>query len=165
MKSSNEKILIYTDGSALGNPGPGGYGIVMKSPDGKLQKTFSKGFRLTTNNRMELMAIIDALKKIKNRDIPVEIYTDSKYVVDAINQKWLNKWRAQRFAKTKNPDLWLEFLKTVDGLNYKVFWVKGHNNHPENEQCDKLAVKAANEQPVHIDEAYEKSIQKPDTLF
>ncbi len=159
------KILIYTDGSALGNPGPGGYGIIMKTADGQLEKEFSKGYKLTTNNRMELMAIIDALKKIKNKDWPVEIYTDSKYVVDAINQKWLNKWRAQRFAKTKNPDLWQEFLKTAEGLNIKVYWVKGHNNHPENERCDKLAVKAAKDKPVHTDEGYENAQNKPKGLF
>ncbi len=159
------KILIYTDGSALGNPGPGGYGIVMKTSDDSLEKEFSKGFRLTTNNRMELMAIIEALKKIKQKDLPVEIYTDSKYVVDAINQKWLNKWRAQRFAKTKNPDLWKEFLNTAKDFDYKVFWVKGHNNHPENERCDRLAVKAAKSKDMEIDTGYEKSQTKPDSLF
>ncbi len=165
MADTNNKILIYTDGSALGNPGPGGYGIIMKSGDGRLEKSFSKGFRLTTNNRMELMAIIDALKKIKNKNLPVEIYTDSKYVVDAINQRWLNKWRAQRFAKTKNPDLWQAYLKTAKDLDIKLFWVKGHNNHPENERCDQLAVKAAKEQATHIDEAYEKTQQEPPGLF
>lgn len=159
------KILIYTDGSALGNPGPGGYGIVMKTNDGKFEKRFSKGFRLTTNNRMELLAVIDALKKLRQKDIPVEIYSDSKYVVDAINQKWLNKWRIQRFAKTKNPDLWKEFLKISQDIPYKMFWVKGHNNHPENEICDKLAVKAAKENATNIDIGYEKSQEKPDTLF
>ena len=163
--SAPDKILIFTDGSALGNPGPGGYGIVMKTPDSQLQKTFSKGFRLTTNNRMELLAIIDALKKVKNKNLPIEIYTDSKYVVDAVNKKWLNKWRMQGFSKTKNPDLWREFLKTTQGLNYKITWIKGHNNHPENEQCDRLAVKAAKEKQDHIDSAYEKSKEKPDQLF
>ncbi len=159
------KILIYTDGSALGNPGPGGYGIVMKTNDGKFEKRFSKGFRLTTNNRMELLAVIDALKKLRQKDIPVEIYSDSKYVVDAINQKWLNKWRIQRFAKTKNPDLWKAFLEKSKDIPYNIFWVKGHNNHPENEICDKLAVKAAKENATNIDIGYEKSQEKPDTLF
>ncbi len=160
-----QKILIYTDGSALGNPGPGGYGIVMKTTDGHLTKTFSKGFKHTTNNRMELMAVIDALKKINQKEYPIEIYTDSKYVSDAINKAWLNKWEAQRFKKTKNSDLWKEFLKVSKDLNFAIHWVKGHNNHPENEQCDRLAVKAAKEQAIHIDKGYEQSQQKPDTLF
>ncbi len=166
MSDTNNKILIYTDGSALGNPGPGGYGIIIKTHDGKLKKTFSKGFKLTTNNRMELMAIIDALKKIKDKKLPVEIYSDAKYVVDAIKQGWINKWRANRFAKTKNPDLWLEFLKASDGIDYKIFWVKGHNNHAENEECDRLAVKAAKNNPENIDTGYQQSINgKGDTLF
>jgi ribonuclease HI len=165
LTDNQTKILIYTDGSALGNPGPGGYGIVMKTSDGKFEKHFSDGFRLTTNNRMELLAVIEALKKIKQKDMPVEIYSDSKYVVDAINQKWLNKWKQQRFAKTKNPDLWLAFVKASEAINYKMFWVKGHNNHTENEICDKLAVKAAHGKNLKIDEGYEKSQEKPDTLF
>jgi len=162
---NNDKILIYTDGAALGNPGPGGYGIVMKTSDGKLTKTFSKGFKLTTNNRMELMAVIDALKKIKQKNIPIEIYTDSKYVSDAVNQNWLIKWQRERFAKTKNPDLWKDFIKTADGLNYKIFWIKGHNNHPENEQCDRLAVNAAKNNPIHTDTGYEQSLNNPGSLF
>ena len=159
------KILIYTDGSALGNPGPGGYGIVMKTSDGKFDKEFSKGFRLTTNNRMELMAVIDALKKIKNADMPIEIYSDSKYVVDSINHKWINRWKSTGYRKVKNPDLWRDFIKTAEGLNYRVFWVKGHNNHPENERCDRLAVKAAKENPSNVDEGYEKSKEDPWKLF
>jgi len=159
------KILIYTDGSALGNPGPGGYGIVIKTADGKFEKRFSKGFRLTTNNRMELLAVIDALKKLRQKNIPVEIYSDSKYVVDAINQKWLQKWQYKNFAKIKNPDLWKEFIKVSQGIPYKMFWVKGHNNHVENEICDKLAVTAAKGSKLHIDKGYEKSQEKPDTLF
>ncbi len=160
--SDSNKILIYTDGSALGNPGPGGYGIVMKTADGKLEKKFSKGFKLTTNNRMELMAVIDALKKIKDKSLPVEIYSDSKYVVDAIRQGWIHKWKANRFAKAKNPDLWREFLKISDGINYQIFWVKGHNNHPENEICDKLAVTAAKKEPVHEDTGYEQILKNKD---
>ncbi len=166
MNTPKNKILIYTDGSALGNPGPGGYGIVMKTSDGKLKKTFSKGFKLTTNNRMELLAVIDALKKIKDKSMPVEIYTDSKYVVDAINQGWLNKWQAKQFAKAKNPDLWREFLNVSKDFNFQIFWVKGHNNHSENEECDRLAVTAANNNPIHTDTGYEQSIyNKGDELF
>ena len=163
--NKEKKILIYTDGSALGNPGPGGYGIVMKTSDGSLEKEFSQGYKHTTNNRMELLAIIEALKKIKKRDLPVEVYTDSKYVVDAFNQKWLNKWKAQRFSKTKNPDLWMEFDKQARDLDLKIFWVKGHNNHPENERCDRLAVQAAKSENLLPDEGYEKIQEKNKGLF
>jgi len=165
MNKEDNKILIYTDGSALGNPGPGGYGIIMKTSDGKLEKEFSQGYRLTTNNRMELLAIIEALKKIKNRNLPVEVYTDSKYVVDAYNQKWLNRWKAERFAKTKNPDLWMDFDKQAQDLDLKIYWVKGHNNHPENERCDRLAVKAAKSGNLLVDEKYEQSIKNNKGLF
>jgi ribonuclease HI len=162
---NEQKILIYTDGSAINNPGPGGYGIILKTSDGKLEKEFSEGFRLTTNNRMELKAIIEALKKIKNKDLPVEIYTDSKYVVDAINHKWINKWKAQRFAKAKNSDLWLEFSRVSEPFNYKIFWIKGHNNHPENERCDKLAVTAAKSKDLKIDSGYENIQNQDSKLF
>jgi len=165
LTDNQTKILIYTDGSALGNPGPGGYGIVMKTSDGKFEKHFNEGFRLTTNNRMELLAVIEALKKIKQKDMPVEVYSDSKYVVDAVNLRWLNKWRAKRFAKIKNPDLWKAYLDAAKDLDVKMFWVKGHNNHTENEICDKLAVQAAHGKNLKIDEGYEKSQEKPDTLF
>jgi len=163
--SEPTKILVYTDGSALGNPGKGGFGIIMKLSDKSYEKEFSQAYRLTTNNRMELKAIIEALKKIKNKDLPIEIYTDSKYVADAINQKWLEKWHQKRFAKTKNTDLWQEFLKVSKGLNYKIFWIKGHNQHPENERCDKLAVKAAQSGNYLIDEGYENSSENTGELF
>ena len=163
--NNESKILIYTDGSALNNPGPGGYGIILKTADGKYEKEFSEGFRLTTNNRMELKAIIEALKKIKNKNLPVEIYTDSKYVVDAINHKWINKWKANRFAKAKNKDLWMEFARISEPFDFKIFWIKGHNNHPENERCDKLAVQAAKGNRLHIDKGYEDSQNQGDTLF
>jgi len=159
------KILIYTDGAAKNNPGPGGYGIIMKTSDGKLEKEFSEGFRLTTNNRMELKAIIEALKKIKDKSMPVEVYTDSKYVVDAFNQKWINKWQANRYAKVKNPDLWTEFSKVAKDLDLKIFWIKGHNNHPENERCDRLAVKASNGKNLQADEWYEKLQENQKGLF
>ncbi len=160
--SDINKILIYTDGSALGNPGPGGYGIIMKTTDGKLQKNFSKGFKRTTNNRMELMAVIDALKKIKDKNLPVEIYSDSKYVVDAIRQGLVHKWKANRFAKTKNPDLWHALLKVSEDVDYQIFWIKGHNNHTENEICDRLAVTAAKKEPVHEDTGYEQILKNKD---
>ncbi len=165
MNKEPYSILIYTDGAAKGNPGPGGYGIVMKTSDGKFEKRFSKGFRLTTNNRMELLAVIDALKKIKDKHLKIEIYSDSKYVVDAVNKDWISKWVRQYFAKTKNPDLWKEYIKTAKNLDISIHWIKGHNNHPENEICDKLAVKASNGKNLEIDAAYEKSKKEPDGLF
>jgi len=165
MNQAEKKILIYTDGSAINNPGPGGYGIIMKTSDGSLEKEFSQGYRLTTNNRMELLAVIEALKKIKNKNVPVEVYTDSKYVVDAYNQKWLNKWKAQRFAKTKNPDLWMEFDRLAKDLDLKIYWVKGHNNHPENERCDKLAVQADQSDDLLPDTGYEHIKENNKGLF
>ena len=165
MSKNNPKILIYTDGSSLGNPGPGGYGIVMKTSDGSLEKKFSKGFKKTTNNRMELLAVIDALKKIKDNNIPIEIYSDSKYVVDAINKGWLNKWVSERFRKTKNPDLWKEFLRVSKNLDYTIHWIKGHNKHPENELCDKLAVQAAKSKNLNRDKGFEGDNNGIQTLF
>jgi len=164
MKEKN-KILIYTDGSSLGNPGPGGYGIVMKTPDGKLEKHFSQGFKRTTNNRMELKAVIEALKKIKDKNAAIEIFSDSKYVVDSINKKWLNKWKNQNFAKTKNPDLWKDFLNVSKDLDLSIHWVKGHNNHKENEICDKLAVKAAKSEKQISDRGFEEMENPPGRLF
>ncbi len=163
--SHSDKILIYTDGSSLGNPGPGGYGIVMKTSGSDYEKHFSQGFKRTTNNRMELMAVIEALKKIKNKSLPVEIYTDSKYVVDAINNGWLQKWKNQNFIKTKNPDLWKEFLKVSKDFDYSIHWIKGHNNHPENEICDKLAVKAAKSTDLIPDKGFEDKENPPGLLF
>ncbi len=163
--NNKPKILIYTDGSAIGNPGPGGYGIVMKTSDGSLEKHFSKGFRNTTNNRMELLAVIEAIKKIKDKSLPVEIYTDSRYVADAINKAYINKWIQDRFKKTKNPDLWIEFIKQSKDIDYTIHWIKGHNNHPENELCDKLAVNAAKSNNLDIDKGYEESINDNNKLF
>ncbi len=165
MQTDKPKILIYTDGAATGNPGPGGYGIVMKTSDGQLEKHFSKGFRHTTNNRMELLAVIDALKKIKDKNLPVEIYSDSRYVVDAINKKWIQKWVRERFKKTKNPDLWKEFLKVSKDLDFSIHWIKGHNDHIENEICDKLAVKASKSDNLEVDEFFENANNNSGRLF
>ncbi len=165
MSSQDYKILVFTDGSSLGNPGPGGYGILIKTSDGSLEKQFSKGFRKTTNNRMELLAVVDALKKIKNKEIPVEIYTDSKYVSEAINKGWINKWIKERFRKTKNTDLWKEFLKISKDFDFSIHWIKGHNKHRENEICDKLAVRAAKSDNLSIDEGFENKENDKPTLF
>jgi len=147
------KITIYTDGAARGNPGPGGYGVVMMS--GKHRKELSEGFRLTTNNRMELLAVIVALETLKVDNSMVDIYTDSKYVVDAIEQGWLFDWEKKRFNKKKNPDLWIRFLTIYRKHKVKFHWVKGHANNKENERCDQLAVEASFKSDLLVDTVYE----------
>ncbi len=135
------EIVIYTDGSARGNPGPGGYGVVMIY--GKHRRELSEGFQMTTNNRMELLAVIRGLQSLKRNDIRVKVYTDSRYVSDAVNKRWVFNWEAKRFKNKKNPDLWIEFLEVYRRLNVSFIWVKGHANIPENERCDRLAVEAS----------------------
>lgn len=147
-------IEIYTDGAAIGNPGRGGYGIIM-CYKGKC-KEFSAGFRNTTNNRMELLAVIVALESLKTKDIPIKIYSDSKYVVDSISKNWIFSWEKKGFSKKKNPDLWKRYLKLHRQLKIQFEWVKGHNGHPQNERCDVLAVEAANSSKLSIDEYYEQ---------
>ncbi len=149
-----EAIHIFTDGSSRGNPGPGGYGIVLKYKS--FYKELAKGFRLTTNNRMELLAVIDALKVLKNKSLPIIIYSDSKYVIDAIEKKWVLAWKQKNFAKKKNKDLWLEYLALSKDLNLTFQWVKGHAGHPENERCDYLAVQAALGNELFIDQYFEE---------
>ncbi|MFO7827507.1 MAG: ribonuclease HI [Bacteroidales bacterium] len=154
------EITVYTDGAARGNPGPGGYGIVLMS--GKHSKELSEGFRKTTNNRMELLAVIVALETLKHENSKVEIYTDSKYVADAVEKGWLFSWEKKQFKKKKNPDLWIRFLKVYRKHNVKFHWVKGHSNNKENERCDKLAVDASYKSELKIDKEYENS---EDQLF
>lgn len=153
-------IHIYTDGSALGNPGPGGYGIVMEWVGKGYVKEFSRGFKHTTNNRMELWAIIDALEKLKKAPMDVLVVSDSKYVIEAIDKKWIFGWEKKNFKGKKNPDLWKRFLKIYPKHNVQFQWVKGHNNHPQNERCDQLAVTAAKNTPVESDVYYEQMAQK-----
>lgn len=138
-----EKILIYTDGSSRGNPGPGGWGVVMKFRG--REKELSGGEQRSTNNRMELMAVIQALESIKTDKYPIEIYSDSKYVVDAVNKGWLFKWNKKpNMSGKKNPDLWERFLKVYNKYNnITLNWVKGHAGHTENERCDWLATNEA----------------------
>jgi len=147
------KITIYTDGAARGNPGPGGYGAVLIS--GKHRKELSDGFRKTTNNRMELLAVIVALEQLKNSDSEVEVFTDSKYVSDSISKGWVFGWEKKAFKNKKNPDLWIRFLKIYRKHKVKFHWVKGHSNIPENEVCDKLAVNASFKKDLKIDTEYE----------
>lgn len=136
-------IDIFTDGSSRGNPGPGGYGIVMRVRGTNYEKTFSQGFRLTTNNRMELLAVIVALEKLQTPKHEVHIYSDSKYVVDAVNKGWLQSWVRKGFAGKKNSDLWMRYLEASKRQYIAFHWIKGHNEHPENERCDAMAVAAA----------------------
>ena len=149
-------IIIYTDGGASGNPGPGGLGVVMML--GKHRKEISEGFRLTTNNRMELLAVIRGLEAIKWEKAKVKFYTDSKYVSEAVNQGWLLKWEKNSFKKKKNTDLWIKFLELYRKHIVEINWVKGHANIPENERCDELAVNAYKNGPLSIDEVYESTL-------
>ena len=155
------KITIYTDGSALGNPGPGGYGIVLLA--GKHRKEVSQGFRKTTNNRMELLAVIVALEMLKKEGNDVTIYSDSKYVVDAVEKRWVFGWVKKGFKGKKNPDLWKRFLVIYPKQNVKFSWVKGHANILENEVCDQLAVAAANQNNLLVDHGYENQPTGGDT--
>lgn len=145
-----DKIEIFTDGACSGNPGKGGYGIVMRYGD--KEKEYSKGFRRTTNNRMELLAVIDALGKIKRYDIPVVVYSDSKYVIDSISKGWVFNWAKTGFKGKKNEDLWRRYLDLHSKFDIEYSWVKGHAGHPENERCDELATSAAH---GNIDSVYE----------
>tara|TARA_B110000467_G_C18269723_1_gene451555 strand:+ start:286 stop:768 length:483 start_codon:yes stop_codon:yes gene_type:complete len=151
------RISVYTDGSARGNPGPGGFGIVMLSEEGH-RKEVAKGYRMTTNNRMELLSVIVALEMLKTRPMTVAVYSDSKYVVDSVEKKWVFGWEKKYFNNKKNPDLWRRFLRIYREHNVRFVWVKGHANNVENERCDKLAVAAAEAEKHHaIDREYEKS--------
>ncbi len=146
------KITIYTDGAARGNPGPGGYGIVMLS--GEHRKELSQGYKHTTNNRMELLAVIVALETLKIDSSDVTIYTDSRYVADSVTKGWVFNWVKKRFKGKKNPDLWLRFLDIYKKHIVRFIWVKGHSNNPLNERCDELAVDASFEQNLPEDTGY-----------
>lgn len=156
------KITIYTDGAASGNPGPGGYGVLLIA--GKHRKELSGGFRETTNNRMELLAVIIGLETLKNPGSDVIIYTDSKYVADAVTKGWVFNWEKKGFKKKKNPDLWRRFLKIYPKHKVIFHWVEGHSGVPGNEICDKLAVEAAHQPDLPPDKAYEESTVDP-SLF
>ena len=153
----NPDIIVYTDGSSRGNPGPGGYGIVMQKFGTDYLKEFSEGFRKTTNNRMELLAVIVALEKIKKEKQHVHIYTDSKYVSESVEKKWVENWEKKQFKNKKNPDLWIRFLKIYRKHKVCFFWIKGHNNNPTNERCDFLAVQASKNKVLKTDTYYENN--------
>lgn len=147
-------IKIYTDGAAQGNPGPGGYGVVLKFNEH--YKELAEGFRLTTNNRMELLAVIKGLQAIKKEGMPVTIYSDSQYVVNSVEKGWLWNWQKKNFKDKANEDLWQRYIPLHMRFKPKFVWVKGHAGHIENERCDRLAVMAASGSNLLIDEAYEK---------
>ena len=155
-------VIIYTDGSAKGNPGKGGYGVVLIS--GKHRKELSCGYKLTTNNRMELLAVVVGLESLTRAREIVTVFSDSKYVVDAVEKKWVFSWEIKNFNKKKNPDLWIRFLKIYRKHTVSFKWVKGHANNIENERCDSLAVEASEKEPLKTDDWYEKS-KKNNTLF
>lgn len=163
MTKPTPNIIIYTDGAARGNPGPGGYGIVMIS--GKNRKEISQGFQMTTNNRMELLAVIVALEALKIVPCNVTIFTDSKYVADAVSKGWVFSWESKQFRKKKNPDLWIRFLKIYRKHHVQFNWIKGHANHRENELCDKLAVQASYDPNLLVDEGYMDEMKNPETLL
>lgn len=142
------KVTIYTDGAAKGNPGPGGYGVVLIAPplvagNPPFRKELSAGYRLTTNNRMELLAVITALEALRNDGTEAVVYSDSRYVVDAVEKGWVFGWEKKGFSGKKNPDLWMRFLRVYRRHKVKFVWVKGHASIPENERCDELAVAAS----------------------
>lgn len=147
-------IVIFTDGAAKGNPGPGGFGAVLKFAQHR--KELSEGFRLTTNNRMELLAVIRALQELKSSSYAIQIYSDSKYVVDAVEKGWIWNWQKKGFKDKKNPDLWQMYIPLHQQFKPKFIWIKGHNGHPENERCDQLAVAAAEGNRLQIDQGYEQ---------
>jgi ribonuclease HI len=148
-------IVIFTDGAASGNPGPGGFGTLLTQ--GSHQKTLSGGFRRTTNNRMELLAVIMGLEALKRSGCTVIVVSDSKYVVDAVEKGWVFNWERKGYAGKKNPDLWRRFLKVYRQHQVSFKWIKGHSGHPQNELCDQLAVKASQMSDLPADAFYEST--------
>ncbi|WP_417428197.1 ribonuclease HI [Halpernia sp.] len=150
-------INIYTDGACSGNPGKGGFGIVMEMPEKNYSKNFAQGFRLTTNNRMELLAVIVGLEQLKNGEEDVHVFTDSKYVSEAINKKWLQNWVKIGFKNKKNPDLWQRLIPLLKKHKVTFHWIKGHDGHIQNEICDKIAVKASQGENLETDDYFENA--------
>lgn len=152
-------IEIYTDGASSGNPGPGGYGVILRS--GQHYKELSEGFRKTTNNRMELLAVIKGLEALTKPNQDVTVFSDSKYVIDAIEKRWVYGWLQKGFQGKKNKDLWLRYLDIAKLHKVKFIWVRGHNGHPENERCDQMAVAAGKGKTLLIDSVFEMEASKP----
>ena len=147
-------IYLFTDGAASGNPGPGGWGAVLRCAG--IEKELSGGYALTTNNRMELLAVIEGLEAIRWVNAQVEVWSDSTYVVKAVNEGWLEEWERKGFRKVKNPDLWERFLSVYRRHRVTFHWIKGHAGHPKNERCDALAVEARSKESLPQDEGYVK---------
>ncbi len=145
-------IQIYTDGACSGNPGPGGFAVILRC--GPLEKVISAGYATTTNNRMELLAVITGLEAIRWERADVTIWSDSSYVVDAVEKGWVFSWEQKGFAKKANPDLWTRFLAAYRRHNVHFQWIRGHNGHPENERCDRLAVAASQGKDLLVDSGY-----------
>jgi len=146
-------VTMYTDGAARGNPGPGGYGVILIS--GSHRKELSAGYRLTTNNRMELLAVITGLEALKKQNCTVTIYSDSRYVVDSVEEGWVFLWESKRFKNKKNPDLWIRFLQSYRKHRVMFRWVKSHAENPLNERCDRMAVEASKGFDLLTDEGYD----------
>ncbi len=154
----NNGISIYTDGACSGNPGKGGLGIILMA--GEHKKEYSEGYQLTTNNRMELLAVIKGLEMLKTNKHPVTIYSDSKYVIDAVVQKWVFGWAQKNFKGKKNADLWMRFLKIYPMFQLKFVWVKGHSTNPYNNRCDELAVEAYKQPGLKKDAVFEQIVKE-----
>jgi len=148
----SHKVTLYTDGAASGNPGPGGFGVVLMS--GHHRKEISQGYRLTTNNRMELLAVITGLEALKSDNCQVTVYSDSRYVADAVEKGWVFEWEKKGFRGKKNPDLWIRFLKVYRKHKVNIVWIKGHASISENERCDHLAVIASQGNNLLTDDGY-----------
>ena len=149
----NNRVTIYTDGSSLGNPGPGGFGVVLLA--GPHRREISAGYRLTTNTRMELLAVITGLEALKRDGLDVTVYSDSRYVVDAVQKGWIYGWIRKGFVGKKNEDLWRRFMRVFDRHRVRFVWVKGHNDNAGNERCDRLATTAARGTELLEDTGYE----------
>jgi ribonuclease HI len=150
----NQQITMYTDGASRGNPGPGGYGVVLLT--GSLRKELSQGYRRTTNNRMELMAVIAGLEAMKRTGLNITVYSDSQYIVKTVKEGWLNNWIKINFKGKKNKDLWLRFHELATDQHLKFVWVKGHAENVHNNRCDELATAAADSRNLLVDEGYEQ---------
>ena len=153
------KIHLYTDGSSLGNPGPGGYGAIIEWVGKSYKKEISEGYRMTTNNRMELLAVIVGLETLKIQPMEVLVCSDSKYVIDSVQKKWVFGWEKKGFKGKKNLDLWKRYLKIHRKHKVDFQWIKGHNDHPQNERCDRLAVNAAKQKTLLVDSAFEQNLK------
>ena len=141
MEDKSQIVSIYTDGSSRGNPGPGGWGAILKYKQHTME--LSGSYRRTTNNRMELMAVINALSNLKKEGLDIEVYSDSKYVVDSVLKKWVFKWEEEGFGRRTNADLWVKFLELYRRFNIKMIWVKGHASNMYNNRCDTIATCAS----------------------